>query len=66
MSKETYALGLAIRMVVLGAGHVERSLAGAHDFSRPYQEIMTEYCLFVAPDSAHEPPAALKSPAMIA
>jgi 4-carboxymuconolactone decarboxylase len=44
MSKETFDRGLAIRKEVLGASHVERSLADADDFSRPYQEIMTEYC----------------------
>ena len=44
MSKETFERGLAIRKEVLGAQHVERSLAGADDFSRPYQELMTEYC----------------------
>ena len=44
MSKETYDQGLAIRKEVLGAEHVERALAGADDFSRPYQELITEYC----------------------
>ena len=44
MSKETFDQGLAIRKEVLGAEHVERSLAGADDFSRPYQELITEYC----------------------
>jgi 4-carboxymuconolactone decarboxylase len=44
MSKETFDQGLAIRKEVLGAEHVERSLASADDFSRPYQELITEYC----------------------
>jgi 4-carboxymuconolactone decarboxylase len=44
MSKETFDRGLGIRKEVLGAAHVERSLPGADDFSRPYQELMTEYC----------------------
>jgi 4-carboxymuconolactone decarboxylase len=44
MSKETFDQGLAIRKEVLGAQHVERALAGADDFSRPYQELITEYC----------------------
>jgi 4-carboxymuconolactone decarboxylase len=44
MSKETFDRGLAIRKEVLGAGHVDRSLSGADEFSRPYQELMTEYC----------------------
>jgi 4-carboxymuconolactone decarboxylase len=44
MSKQTFDHGLAIRKEVLGAEHVERSLASADDFSRPYQELITEYC----------------------
>jgi 4-carboxymuconolactone decarboxylase len=44
MSKEILDQGLAIRKEVLGAEHVERSLAGADDFSRPYQDLITEYC----------------------
>jgi 4-carboxymuconolactone decarboxylase len=44
MTKETFDQGLAIRKEVLGAEHVERALAGADDFSRPYQELITEYC----------------------
>jgi 4-carboxymuconolactone decarboxylase len=44
MSKETFDQGLTIRKEVLGAEHVERALAGADDFSRPYQELITEYC----------------------
>jgi 4-carboxymuconolactone decarboxylase len=44
MGKETFDRGLAIRKEVLGAEHVERALAGADEFSRPYQELITEYC----------------------
>ena len=44
MGKDTFEQGLAIRKEVLGASHVERSLAGADDFNRPYQELVTEYC----------------------
>lgn len=36
--------GLATRKEVLGAAHVERSMAGASDFARPVQELVTEYC----------------------
>ncbi|GGF77915.1 4-carboxymuconolactone decarboxylase [Azorhizobium oxalatiphilum] len=36
--------GLAIRKEVLGAEYVERAIAGADDFSRPLQEMVTEYC----------------------
>ena len=44
MDKDTFEQGLTIRKEVLSAEHVERSLAGADDFSRPYQELVTEYC----------------------
>ena len=44
MDQPTYEQGLSIRREVLGVDHVERSLASADDFSRPYQEMVTEYC----------------------
>jgi 4-carboxymuconolactone decarboxylase len=44
MASELFEKGLATRKEVLGAAHVERSLASADDFSRPYQEAVTEYC----------------------
>jgi 4-carboxymuconolactone decarboxylase len=44
MTESTFERGLRIRKEVLGAEHVERSLAGADDFSRPFQELITEYC----------------------
>jgi 4-carboxymuconolactone decarboxylase len=36
--------GLQTRREVLGAEHVDRSLAQATDFARPMQELVTEYC----------------------
>ena len=36
--------GLETRREVLGAEHVDRSLAQATDFARPLQELVTEYC----------------------
>jgi 4-carboxymuconolactone decarboxylase len=39
-----YEQGLETRKQVLGADHVERALASASDFSRPLQELITEYC----------------------
>lgn len=36
--------GLEIRRAVLGAEHVDRSLARATAFARPMQELATEYC----------------------
>jgi Carboxymuconolactone decarboxylase family len=44
MDKDTFEQGLTIRKEVLSAEHVERALAGADDFNRPYQELVTEYC----------------------
>jgi len=41
---ERYEAGLRVRREVLGAEHVDRSLAHASDFSRPMQELVTEYC----------------------
>ena len=37
-------IGLQIRREVIGAEHVDRSLAQATDFARPMQELVTEYC----------------------
>ncbi|HVW17997.1 MAG TPA: carboxymuconolactone decarboxylase family protein [Solirubrobacteraceae bacterium] len=36
--------GRRIRGEVLGAAHVERSLAAASEFMRPMQELVTAYC----------------------
>jgi 4-carboxymuconolactone decarboxylase len=44
MNSELYQRGLAIRKAVLGDDYVEKSLATADDFSRPMQELTTEYC----------------------
>lgn len=42
--RDTYEDGLAIRKQVLGEAHVERSLSNVTEFSRPIQELVTEYC----------------------
>jgi 4-carboxymuconolactone decarboxylase len=39
-----YELGLKTRKEVLGAEHVNRSLERVTDFSRPVQELVTQYC----------------------
>ena len=44
MNKELFEKGLAIRKSVLGAEYVEKSIASADDFTRPMQELTTEYC----------------------
>lgn len=36
--------GLSIRREVLGDAYVDKALAGADDFNRPLQELVTEYC----------------------
>jgi 4-carboxymuconolactone decarboxylase len=37
-------IGLSIRRDVLGSEHVEASMAKASSFSRPIQDLVTEYC----------------------
>ncbi|NKX54364.1 4-carboxymuconolactone decarboxylase [Arthrobacter mobilis] len=44
MNQELFEQGLATRKAVLGDDYVERSLAGADDFSMPMQEMVTQYC----------------------
>ncbi|MBU8812946.1 carboxymuconolactone decarboxylase family protein [Mycolicibacterium goodii] len=42
--RESYERGIAIRKEVLGDAHVQRSLDAVTEFSRPIQELVTEYC----------------------
>jgi 4-carboxymuconolactone decarboxylase len=44
MGQDRFDEGLRLRKQVLGADYVERSMAGADEFSRPMQELSTEYC----------------------
>jgi len=44
MNQDLYERGLEIRKAVLGEDYVAKSLAGADEFSRPMQELATEYC----------------------
>ena len=44
MDRATYEKGLSIRREVLGADYVDKALASADDFSRPLQELVTQYC----------------------
>lgn len=39
-----YEEGLAERRDVLGAQHVDRQLAAVSEFTRPLQQLVTEYC----------------------
>jgi len=44
MSQDLFELGLERRKAALGDEYVERNLAAADDFTRPFQEAMTEWC----------------------
>jgi 4-carboxymuconolactone decarboxylase len=44
MDKKRYEEGLAVRRAVLGPEYVDKSLRSADDFTRPMQELVTEYC----------------------
>ena len=44
MSDDKYQRGLKIRTQVLGEAYVQRSIENADDFTRPLQEMVTEYC----------------------
>jgi 4-carboxymuconolactone decarboxylase len=41
---DRFEQGLQTRREVLGAAHVDRSLAQVSEFARPAQELVTEYC----------------------
>ena len=44
MDKERFRLGEKWRREVLGDAYVDQSLSSADEFSRPFQELVTEYC----------------------
>jgi 4-carboxymuconolactone decarboxylase len=44
MNQDRYDRGLAVRREVLGAEYVDRSIADADEFTRPMQQLVTEYC----------------------
>jgi 4-carboxymuconolactone decarboxylase len=44
MASELFEKGLKVRREVLGAEYVDASISQADDFSRPIQELVTEYC----------------------
>ena len=44
MDKNLFETGLKKRKATLGAEYVQKSLDGADDFSRPFQEAMTAWC----------------------
>lgn len=42
--KAMFEAGLKNRREVLGAEYVDKSIASADDFNKPFQELLTEYC----------------------
>ena len=44
MTSKLHDRGLEMRKQVLGADHVERTLAGADKYTQPLQEMVNEYC----------------------
>jgi len=44
MDDKMFEKGLVQRKATLGAEYVEKNLAAADDFSRPFQEAMTAWC----------------------
>jgi len=41
---ERFNRGLSVRREVLGEEYVDRALSAADDFTRPMQQLVTEYC----------------------
>ncbi|BBX63429.1 4-carboxymuconolactone decarboxylase [Mycobacterium saskatchewanense] len=44
MDPETYRRGVELRSAVLGEEHVRKAMAAADDFTKPLQDLVTEYC----------------------
>jgi 4-carboxymuconolactone decarboxylase len=44
LDKERFEKGLAVRSDVLGTEYVKNTMENASDFSRDFQELLTEYC----------------------
>ena len=44
MDQKRFEEGLAVRKAVLGAEYVDKSMKSADDFTRPLQELVSEYC----------------------
>jgi len=44
MDQDLFEQGLAQRKATLGEAYVEKNLAAADDFTRPFQEAMTAWC----------------------
>jgi 4-carboxymuconolactone decarboxylase len=44
LDQNTYDKGHAIRSAVLGEAYVNAATANADDFTKPFQDLVTEYC----------------------
>ncbi len=44
MKSEKYTAGMAVRRRVLGDAHVDKAISSATDFTRPFQDMVTENC----------------------
>ena len=44
MDKERFEKGLAVRSDVIGTEYVKNTMENASEFSRDFQELLTEYC----------------------
>lgn len=44
MTTDNFKRGMAMRKKVLSPAHVERALAAADDFTKPMQDLVTEFC----------------------
>jgi len=44
MSSEKYEKGMSVRRAVLGDDYVDKAINAATDFTRPFQDLVTENC----------------------
>jgi 4-carboxymuconolactone decarboxylase len=44
LADNTFEKGLEIRTDVLGAEYVKKAAADAESFTKPFQDLVTEYC----------------------
>ena len=44
MNRDKFERGMAVRRAVLGDVYVDSAIAGATDFTRPLQDLVTENC----------------------
>jgi 4-carboxymuconolactone decarboxylase len=44
LDRDSYDKGLEVRSAVLGEAYVNKALADADDFTKPLQDLITQYC----------------------